>query len=330
MSTSARLSALVANRPPKPDPITTTRCRGDSRLWAFVMVFSPETSAVTGTPYPFSTITFLNTFGVRRLAAPRHGVPHTWKGAEPAPLLQDGQVSTHFDLAVIGTGSGNSIIDDRFADRSVALIEQGTFGGTCVNVGCIPTKMYVYPADVARAAAHGPELGVDTRLDGVRWPAIRDRIFGRIDPMSRSGREWRLKNDNVTLFEEHARFVGERTLDVGPRGTITADQVVLAAGSRPVIPDIEGLPRVGFHTSDTIMRLPELPRRLLIIGGGYIAAEFAHVFGAFGAEVTVVNRSPRLLMSQDDEISERFTQLAMHQWDVGLNDTVSRVKRYDV
>ncbi len=238
-------------------------------------------------------------------------------------------MSTHFDLAIIGTGSGNSIVDHRFADRSVAMIEQGTFGGTCLNVGCIPTKMFVYPADLARSAEHGPALGVDTRFDGARWSAIRDRVFGRIDPISSGGHDWRVKNANVTLFEEHAHFVGERTIDTGSGGVITADQVVLAAGSRPVVPDIEGLSSVGYHTSDTVMRLEELPRRLLIVGGGYVAAEFAHVFGAFGSEVTLVNRSPRLLMSQDDEISERFTQLAKGQWDVRLGVTVSRVERYD-
>jgi mycothione reductase len=235
----------------------------------------------------------------------------------------------HFDLAVIGSGSGNSIADHRFADRRVALIEEGTFGGTCLNVGCIPTKMYVYPADLARSAARGPDLGVETRFDGARWRDIRDRVFGRIDPISRGGHDWRARNANLTLFEEHARFVDVRTLDTGTGETITADQVVIAAGSRPVVPDIEGIDEVGYHTSDTVMRIDELPRRLLILGGGYIAAEFAHVFGAFGTQVTIVNRSPRLLMSQDDEVSERFTQIAKGQWDVRLDAVVTRLERYD-
>ena len=94
----------------------------------------------------------------------------------------------HFDLCVIGTGSGNSVVDERFDDWDVAIIEQGRFGGTCVNVGCIPSKMYVYPARLARLPAKAAELGVDLELGGVRWPAIRDRIFGRIDEMEASGR----------------------------------------------------------------------------------------------------------------------------------------------
>jgi mycothione reductase len=238
-------------------------------------------------------------------------------------------VSTHFDLAIIGTGSGNSIVDERFADRRVAILERGVFGGTCLNVGCIPTKMFVYPADIARSAAQGPRLGVDTRFDHVRWREVRDRIFGRIDPIARGGREWRASNPNVTLFEAHARFTDVRTLDTGTGETITADRVVIAAGSRPVIPEIEGLDTVGYHTSDTVMRLDELPERLLILGGGYVAAEFAHVFGSFGTRVTVVNRSGAMLRAGDDEISQRFTDIAKRQWDVRLDSQVTKIERYD-
>ena len=236
----------------------------------------------------------------------------------------------HFDLAVIGTGSGNSVVDERFADRRVALLEKGTFGGTCLNVGCIPTKMFVYPADIAYSAAHGGRLGLETRFHRARWPEIRERIFGRIDPISIGGRFWRAeKNENVTLFEGHTRFVDVRTLDTGTGRTITADQVVIAAGSRPVLPEVEGLSDVAFHTSDTIMRIDDLPDRLLILGGGFVAAEFAHVFASFGTRVTIVNRSARLLRAQDDEISERFTEVARRQWDVRLEAQATKVERYD-
>jgi mycothione reductase len=236
---------------------------------------------------------------------------------------------THFDLAIIGTGSGNSIVDDRFADRSVAILEKGTFGGTCLNVGCIPTKMFVYPADLALSATHGQRLGVETHLDGVRWPEVRDRIFGRIDPISAGGRSWRADaNPNVTLFEGHARFLDAHTLDTGTGETITADQIVIAAGARPVVPDIEGLEEVGFHTSDTVMRLDTLPERLLIIGGGFVAAEFAHVFGSFGSRVTIANRSSAMLRAEDDEISRAFTAVAQQRWDVRLDTKVTKVEAY--
>ncbi len=236
----------------------------------------------------------------------------------------------HFDLVIIGSGSGNSIADERFADQRIAIVEKGVFGGTCLNVGCIPTKMFVHTADVAAAPASGARLGVDAHLDGVRWTDVRDRIFGRIDPISEGGRRWRAEeNANVTLFEGTARFTGPKTLDTGTGETITADRFVLAAGSRPVVPDVADLATVGFHTSDTIMRLDALPRRLTILGSGFVAAEFAHVFSSFGVEVTLVARSDLLLRHEDREIAERFTRLASEKWDVRLNRKAVRAERVD-
>ena len=243
-------------------------------------------------------------------------------------MRHDGSV-THYDLAVIGTGSGNSIVDERFDGKRVAILEKGIFGGTCLNVGCIPTKMFVYPADVAHSAAHGDVLGVETRFDRARWREIRDRIFRRIDPIRDAGRHWRAdQSANVTLFEGHARFVDVRTLDTGTGETITADDVVIAAGARPVVPDVEGLEEVGFHTSDTIMRIDALPDRLLVIGGGFVAAEFAHVFGSFDTHVTIVNRSSALLRGEDAEVSAAFTGIAQNRWDVRLETKVEKVERY--
>ncbi len=188
----------------------------------------------------------------------------------------------HYDLAVIGTGSGNSIVNRQFADQRVAILEENVFGGTCLNVGCIPTKMFVHPADLARDARHAPELGVDTSYDGVRWREIRDRVFGRIDPIGQQDRANRERRDNIDVFDGHATFLDDHTLDTGTGEQITATQIVVAAGSRVDVADIPGLAEVGFHTSDTVMRLDELPRRLAIVGGGYVAAEFAHIFSGLG------------------------------------------------
>jgi len=236
----------------------------------------------------------------------------------------------HFDLCVIGSGSGNTVVDSSMADWSVALVEGGTFGGTCLNVGCIPTKMYVYPADLASSPAQAKALGVDLDLVDVRWPDIRDRIFGRIDHISEAGRDWRASGENVTLFEQHAHFVGDRTLALEARGerpaeTITADRFVIAAGSRPVIPPIEGLDTVSYETSSTIMRIPAPPRSLVVVGGGYIGAELAHVFASFGTKVTIVARTPTMLPRSDAQVAERFTQLLGHKVEIHTRTTVERV-----
>ncbi|ORL36360.1 mycothione reductase [Prescottella equi] len=225
----------------------------------------------------------------------------------------------HFDLAIIGTGSGNSILDERYDGKKVAILEESTFGGTCLNVGCIPTKMFVYAAEVARTITASSKLGIDATLDDVRWSDIVKRVFGRIDPISAGGERYRTEDcDNVTVFRGHARFVGPRSIDTGTGEVITADQVVIAAGSRPSIPNevLEG--GVRYHTNDDIMRLPELPERLVILGSGFIAAEFAHVFSALGVQVSIVGRSDRLLRHLDKDVSAWFTELAQRKWDVHL------------
>jgi mycothione reductase len=251
-------------------------------------------------------------------------------GGISRPLfLFDGDVR-HFDLVVIGTGSGNSIVDERFGDWDVAIVEKGVFGGTCLNVGCIPTKMFVHTADVAATPAGAARLGVDEELHGVRWPEIRDRVFGRIDPIAAGGRRWRMEgNANVTVYEGQARFIGPKTLDTGTGEVITADRFVIAAGSRPIVPDVAGIEDVGFLTNEDVMRLDELPRRMIVLGSGFVATEFAHVFASFGVEVTLVARSGVLLRHEDEEIATRFTELASKKWDVRLNSKAVRVERVD-
>lgn len=212
----------------------------------------------------------------------------------------------HFDLVIIGAGSGNSLLTPELADRRVAIIERGDFGGTCLNRGCIPSKMLVHVADVATATRHAGRLGITAAVDEVRWPEVSERVFGRIDPIAAAGEEYRRGLDNVAVYKGQARFCGPRRLTVGDL-EVTGDAIVLAAGARPFIPAAPDLRAVPFHTSDEIMRLTEPPRRLLIWGGGYIAAEMAHVFGAAGSEVTIVNRGPRLLRAEDIDVSERFT-----------------------
>ncbi|MCG5433785.1 mycothione reductase [Mycobacterium sp. MYCO198283] len=234
---------------------------------------------------------------------------------------------TDFDLAIIGTGSGNTILDSRYADKSVAICEQGTFGGTCLNVGCIPTKMFVYAAEVAAHVRDAARFGVDAHLDGVRWPDIVSRVFGRIDPLGDAGERYRRAAANVTVFDSHTRFGTSRPDDgyallTAAGDEFTATQVVLAAGSRIVVPPAIAACGVDFHTSDTIMRIPELPEHLVIVGGGYVACEFAHIFSALGSRVTLVVRGSTLLNGTDDTVGERFTAMAAKKWELRTHRNV--------
>jgi mycothione reductase len=233
----------------------------------------------------------------------------------------------HVDLAIVGSGSGNSLVTPDFDDLEIAIIEAGTFGGTCLNVGCIPTKMYVHTAEIAHTIRVASRFGIDATVDKVRWADIRDRIFARIDAISENGRDYRAHGPNTTLFEAEARFAGERTLALSTGETITADRVVLANGSRPTIPAVVTASGVPYHTSDTVMRIEDVPERLVILGGGYIAAELAHVFASLGSAVTVVARGPRMLRHLDEDLSRPFSEAAGRQWDVRLQAEASAIAR---
>jgi mycothione reductase len=243
-----------------------------------------------------------------------------------ATHLTDGRWTgvRHYDLVVVGAGTGNMLLGDELARLRTAVVEPGRFGGTCLNRGCIPSKMFVLAADAARGARASARLGVHASVDHVDWTAIRDRIFHRIDPLHDSALTYR-RNNGIDVYTEEGRFVAPKVLEVGSE-RITADTFVISVGSRPVVPDIPGLDSMAYHTSDTIMRIDEVPASLAVIGGGFIAAEFSHVFGAFGSDVTIVQRGPRLLTGEDEQISARFTELASRRHRVLLDAAVTSVE----
>ncbi len=234
----------------------------------------------------------------------------------------------HFDLTIIGTGSGNSLLDERYRGKTVAICEQGAFGGTCLNVGCIPTKMFVYAAEVAATVRAAARFGIDASIDKVRWGDIVSRVFGRVDPISLGGERYRRSSPDVTVFDSHTRFGrtrpdGRYLLRTDAGDEFTSEQVVIAAGARATVPPVIAQCGVKFHTSDTIMRIAALPRHLVIVGGGVVAAEFAHVFSALGSRVTIVVRGPTLLANCDDDIGEQFTDIASRRWNVRSHHTVT-------
>ena len=231
-----------------------------------------------------------------------------------------------FDLIIIGTGSGNAIINSAYDDWDVAIVERELFGGTCLNVGCIPSKMFVYTAELAETATHGWRYGINTNFVGADWKAIRERVFERIDPIAASGEQYRKDLANITVYKADAHFVGHKQLQVGEE-IITAEKIVLAAGARPFVPNIAGLAEIGFHTSDTIMRIDALPPRLTVIGGGYIAAELGNVFGSLGSEVTFLLRSDLMLRTQDLDISKSFTETYARKHNLQTGTVINRIYR---
>jgi len=234
--------------------------------------------------------------------------------------------SHHHDLVVVGTGSGNMVVDSSFADLDVAFVEEEQrFGGTCLNVGCIPTKMFAHTADLVSEIRAAGTFDVRAELAGVSWPAVRDRVFGRVDPIARDSRRSRADTDGVTVHTGTAVFTGPRELDVdGDR--VTADRIVLAVGSRPVVPPPvtdSGLP---YETSNSVMHLEDLPARLVVLGGGYIAAELAHVFASLGTDVTIVESADTLLGGQDEQVASTFGELAATRYTVHLGRELTELR----
>src|SRR5699024_10810432 len=192
--------------------------------------------------------------------------------------------------------------------------------------------MFVYAAEVATSIRESARFGIDSRLEAVRWRDIRDRIFGRIDPISAGGLEYRRSGSaNTSAHLGAARFDGPRQLAITSTATtaatsteeLEADQIVIASGSRPVIPEPITTAGVPFHTSDTVMRIEDLPETMIILRGGFIAAEFAHIFSALGVDVTIITRGPAMLRAEDSDISAAFTRQAASRWRLHPNAEVS-------
>jgi mycothione reductase len=232
-----------------------------------------------------------------------------------------------FDLIVIGMGSGAEV-SAAGASRGwrTAVVESGPFGGTCLNRGCIPSKMLVHVADAARAVRRARLFGIEATIDRIDWDFIVERVFSEIDADAASIEEANRRAATTEVVKGDAHFIGPKLLEVDGR-RLTADTIVIAAGSRPGVPQIEGLDEAPVHTSDDVMRLERQPERLLIMGGGYVAAELGHVFEALGTEVSIVHRGPRLLSDEDDDVSSRFTQAYARRFDLRLDAEVSAVSR---
>ncbi|WP_150460000.1 mycothione reductase [Nesterenkonia ebinurensis] len=236
---------------------------------------------------------------------------------------------TH-DVAIIGSGSGNSLITPYWDDKKVALADKGieatgAFGGTCLNVGCIPTKMFVRPSALARVPEEAARLGVEMATVRADWPAIRDRVFARVDAISSGGREYRERLENVDLISEKVTLTSPKSFRSESGTEVEARQVVIAAGSRPLIPEVPGVDLPQVHTSETIMRIAKLPGSILIVGGGYIACEFAGVFSGLGSEVIQINRSIGLMNQLDEEIAAAYSAEAEKNWSVLYQRTLGAV-----
>jgi pyruvate/2-oxoglutarate dehydrogenase complex dihydrolipoamide dehydrogenase (E3) component len=215
------------------------------------------------------------------------------------------------DVVVIGTGQAGVPLATRLAGsgRTVLLVERGVPGGTCVNYGCTPTKTMIASARAAHVARTAGRLGVHAGEVRVDFPAVVRRKRAVVEQW-RTGIERRIEEagDRLALVHGHARFTGERTVEVNG-GSISADVVVVNVGARPSVPPIPGIESVGFLDNASVMELSALPQHLLVLGGGYIGCEFGQMFRRFGAEVTIVDHNDHLLAREDADVSAALEQV---------------------
>ncbi|MGQ9759963.1 MAG: dihydrolipoyl dehydrogenase [Candidatus Methanomethylicaceae archaeon] len=232
-----------------------------------------------------------------------------------------------FDLIVIGSGSGLdvAVAASQFGKR-VAVVEKGPLGGTCLNRGCIPSKMLIHSADLMESIKNAGRFGIKVNGIGVDFQSIVRRVREYVDGESRLIEKSLSKSTNPVLFKGECRFVDFKTIEV--RGnTLRADKILIAAGSRPGIPNIQGLKESGFITSDEALRLERQPKVLTILGGGYIAAELAHFFGSLGTKINIVQRRKFLLPNEDEDIASHFTKIWDQRYNVFTGHTPIKVTR---
>jgi len=217
------------------------------------------------------------------------------------------------EFLVIGSGSGLDVANVAVNNgQSVAVVEKGPLGGTCLNRGCIPSKMLLYHADVLETVERAGEFQIKTEVTGVDFAGIVREVNEDVREDAESIRRGLRSSDRHALYEGEGRFVDERTVEIAAGedegARIRAETVLIAAGTRPAVPDIDGIEAVEYLTSTEALQLETPPEHLVIVGGGYIAAELAHFFGTFGSEVTIIGRRPNLLPEADEAVAAAFTE----------------------
>lgn len=236
-----------------------------------------------------------------------------------------------YDVIIIGAGAGANLVNDALEhSKTVALVDKGPAGGTCLNVGCIPTKMLVYPADRVMEIREAQKLGITADIKAIDFSAIMKRMREHVAKSHDSIQKQLEQAKDFDYYGGEAHFIGDYTLQIrpvqerssetsglgasqsgGPAFSEGAKNIIikgktifLASGARPLIPHIKGIENIEFLTNESALRLTALPESMIIIGGGYIAAEFAHFFEAMGTKVTIIQRNNKLVPGEEPEISD--------------------------
>lgn len=230
-----------------------------------------------------------------------------------------------YDMLVLGSGAGANVASDAYEQgMTVAIVDNDRFGGTCLNRGCIPTKILTYVADLIMEIHDAERVNLKAKVEDVDFRALMERMrhatWDESEEMERSFG----KVKGYDFYKGTGEFVGPYMMEVNNE-KIKAQHVVIASGARPVIPDVPGLDKVRYFTNKTVLELDEIPKSMIIIGGGFIAVEFGHFFSAVGTEVTILQRAPSLIVQEDNDVSQLLRSELSKRMKVLLNNEVVAV-----
>ncbi|MBE3136580.1 MAG: dihydrolipoyl dehydrogenase [Thermoplasmata archaeon] len=232
-----------------------------------------------------------------------------------------------YDVIVVGSGSGGEIVDAAVSHgMTVAWVDKGPLGGTCLNVGCIPSKILIHPADRIMEIQEAKKLGITAEIKNINFHAIMERIRQPINESHEAMQRGIDQAENLEYYKGEGHFIKDYTMEILGK-EIQGEKIFLGSGARPLIPPIKGLDSVPYLTNENVFDLKEKPDSMVIIGGGYIAVEFAHFFSAVGTTVTILQRGNRLIPNTEPEISELLKKQIEKRMRIYLNTEVLEVKK---
>jgi dihydrolipoamide dehydrogenase len=231
-----------------------------------------------------------------------------------------------YDVIVIGSGCGTNIVEEALAHGlSVALVDKGPLGGTCANLGCIPSKMLIFAADRVAEMLEAKKLGIEAEIRNIDFNFIMERMRKTLREGQAQMRREISYIENLDFYEGEGHFVDDYIIEVTDK-KIKGDKIFIASGSRPLIPPIKGLETVDYLTNETVLQLKERPENMIIIGGGYIAVEYGHFFAAMGTRVTILEMASRLVLSEEPEVSELLKKELSRRMDIYTDVQAEAVK----
>ncbi|MHB8085288.1 MAG: dihydrolipoyl dehydrogenase [Dehalococcoidia bacterium] len=232
-----------------------------------------------------------------------------------------------YDFIVVGSGCGLIIVDEAVEhDLKVALVDVGPLGGTCLNVGCIPSKMLTAVADRVVDIQEARKLGVRGKVTSINFQAVMQRMQKVVGDGREHVRKTIAKQKKLDFYEGKGSFVDDMTMEINSE-RIKGKRIFLASGSRTLIPPIKGLETVDYLTNESVLNLKNRPESMVIIGGGYIAVELGHFFAAMGTRVTILEMADRLILSEEPEIAELLKERLSSRMQVRTGELVQEVRR---